>query len=95
MKPTIRSLARATALLGAALLLATTAVSRAHAAEGGNADTDVDDDDGLDQPAGQVRDPDWVAPPDAQPRAHDEIPFPDAQPRPHDEIQPPDPELPD
>ena len=92
----MRSIARsALALLGAALLFTVAPPWRARAAEGGNADTDVDDDDGLDVPSGKVQDPDWIAPDDPRPRAHDEIPFPDAQPRPHDEIQPPDPKLPD
>ena len=95
MRPFARRLARATALFAVALLLAAAPPARLHAVEGGNADTDVDDDDGLDVPSGRVQDPDEIAPPDAKPRAHDEIPFPDARPRPHDEIQPPDPKLPD
>ncbi|MGD9762535.1 MAG: hypothetical protein AB7V27_02310 [Candidatus Binatia bacterium] len=72
------------------LCVALTAVSlpavNARAVEGGNADVDVDEDDGLDVPAGKVEDPDEIAPPDARPRAHDEIPFPDAKPRDPDEI---------
>ena len=95
MRSFARRAARALALLGATMLLGAAPAPRAHAVEGGNADTDVDDDDGLDVPSGKVQDPDEIAPPDAKPRAHDEIPFPDANPRPHDEIQPPDPKLPD
>ena len=59
------------------------------------ADTDLDEDDGVDMPSGKVKDLDVVAPPPAQPRAHDEIPFPDAEPRDEDEITPPDPKIPD
>ena len=86
--------ARGLALLAVGLFLATAPVTRLHAVEGGNSDTDVDDDEGVDVPTDKVRDPDEIAPPDAQPRAHDEIPFPDAKPRAHDEIQPPDIKLP-
>ena len=86
--------ARGMALLAVALLLVTTPAVRVHAVEGGNSDTDVDEDDGLAVPSGKVADPDEIAPPDAKPRAHDEIPFPDAKPRAHDEIQPPDVKLP-
>lgn len=86
----MRRVARMITLLAAALLLGTAPAPRAHAVEGGNADTDIDDDEGVDVPSDKVRDPDEIAPPDAKPRAHDEIPFPDAKPRAHDEIQPPD-----
>jgi len=87
--------ARVCAVLVVALLFVSVPALRVHALEGGNSDTDLDEDDGLDVPKGKVEDPDVIAPPDAQPRAHDEIPFPDAQPRPHDEITPPSGELPD
>lgn len=90
----MRPIAHALRLLAVALLLVAAPATRLHAAEGGNADTDVDDDEGVDMPSGKVGDPDEIAPPDAQPRAHDEIPFPDARPRAHDEIQPPDVRLP-
>lgn len=66
-----------------------------HAAESGNVDTDVDDDDGLDVPSGKVADPDEIAPPDAHPRAHDAIPFPDAKPRDPDEGPFPDAKVPE
>jgi hypothetical protein len=90
----MRRVARTITVLAAGLLLAGAPLLRAHALEGGNADTDVDDDEGIDMPSGTVRDPDEITPPDAKPRAHDEIPFPDAKPRPHDEIQPPDVKFP-
>jgi len=93
MRPLARFIVRAAALLAVALMLA--AAPRALAVEGGNADSDLDDDDGLSMPSGKVEDPDEIPAPDAQPREHDVIPFPDAQPRAHDEITPPDAKLPD
>ena len=95
MRRFARPLVRAAAVLAAVLLLAGAPAPRGHALEGGNADTDIDDDEGVDVPDDKVRDPDEISPPDAQPRAHDEIPFPDAKPRPHDEIQPPDIKIPE
>jgi hypothetical protein len=94
MRRFVRPVLRLAALLAASALLAGAPAPRAHAAEGGNADTDIDDDEGVDVPDDKVQDPDEIAPPDAKPRAHDEIPFPDAQPRAHDEIQPPDIKIP-
>lgn len=91
----MRRLARTITLLAAALLLGAAPAVRAHAAEGGNSDTDVDDDEGVDVPSDKVQDPDEIQYPDAKPRAHDEIPFPDAKPRAHDEIQPPDIKIPE
>ena len=93
MRPFARLIVRATTLLALAFLLV--AAPRAGAVEGGSADTDLDDDDGLSMPSGKVEDPDQIPPPDAQPREHDAIPFPDAQPRAHDEITPPDAKLPE
>lgn len=93
MRRFVRFTSRAVALLAVALTLA--AAPCARAVEGGNSDSDLDDDEGLSMPSGKVEDPDVIAPPDAKPRAHDVIPFPDAQPREHDEIAPPDAELPE
>lgn len=64
------------------------------ASRGDTADRDVDDDSGLDMPAGKVDDPDEISRPDARPRIHDAIPFPDAKPRDPDEIAPPDVKFP-
>ncbi len=79
-------------LLGACAALI--GIGTVSAGQAGTADTDVDDDSGLDLPSGKVTDPDEIAPPDAQPRAHDAIPFPDAEPRDPDEIPPPEVKLP-
>ena len=65
--------ARVCAVLVITLLFVSAPALRVHALEGGNSDTDLDEDDGLDVPKGKVEDPDVIAPPDAQPRAHDEI----------------------
>ena len=94
MRRFVHTAARGLALVAVALFLGAAPATRMHAVEGGNADMDVDDDEGVDVPTDKVGDPDEIAPPDAQPRAHDEIPFPDAKPRAHDEIQPPDIKLP-
>lgn len=95
MRRFVRPVVRAAAMVATALLLAGGPTPRAYGVEGGNSDTDVDDDEGVDVPDDKVQDPDEIAPPADQPRAHDEIPFPDAKPRAHDEIQPPDIKIPE